>query len=1820
MFSTRSLCQQLFPTVIFCLFLNVAGAQFLQVTGAGTPPYTPQNLVSNVFLGDGVDVISVTYSGSNVAIGYFEGGLPSIGLDRGIVMTTGRAESNGAISLGCNEVGSDFASNDNGILTNDIDLESLTTAPLHDLAEYTITFVPTSDTLRFRYCFGSEEYPEYACSAYNDVFGFFIQGPGYPTPTNIAIIPNTTLPVAINNLHPANPLYSNCNALNAQYYHNNNMSNNQPSYDGYTSVFTAMAVVTPCQQYTIKLAIADAQDGIYDSGVFLEAKSFGTGSLHVAVATPTADGTVTEGCTQGAITFSLPNPSNQNTPIDYHIWGTATNGVDYQNIPTNLFIPAGQTKITIPVIAFEDHLTEAPEYIAVDVKRDPCHRDTVYLYIRDNGLVPPQLRPDTTICAGGAPLKLDGTLPITLPGPATFSYNTVATIPTKTTPLLAPINVFGVSPLTLGPGVIKSVCVNITHNWDDDLYMYLLTPGGQVMELSSHNGGNGHNYTNTCFMPNASVKINFPGPYAPSTAAPFTGDWLPQGLWTDLYGNYPTNGQWKLSIVDKATGFTGTLDNWSITFEPSYQVNYKWSPAVGLDCPTCPVANATPNANTVYSVIATDSYGCTVVDTVAINVNPALAAPQVSCGTVTGTTITFNWAAVPGSTGYEVNVNGTGWVPASGGLSHMVTGLTAGSSVTIQVRGISASFSCTANIGTGTCVTCEAPVTTPNIQGVTCFGGNTGTVKLVPDGINPPYTFKLGNTTNTTGMFQNLTAGNYTATVTDASGCSQVLPVNVPTPGQLIATTSVVQNVTCFGSTNGVANVVATGGTGAQSYKWSDPTGQTAPNAANLAAGIYTVTVTDGNGCTTVSTASITQPPVLAVSTTSVAAKCFNDATGSLTAAGNGGIPPFTYAWNNGPTTALNANIPAGGYTVTVTDGNGCAKAAFSTVGQPTQLAATTSSVNVGCHGGNSGSATVNPSGGTSAYSYLWNTTPPQTTATASGLTAQSYSVTITDAHGCTLTKTYSLTEPPALVLSVAKTDAKCKGNYDGTATVTATGGVGTVKYKWSDPTGQTSQTAKNLAAGTYTVTVTDANNCTTTVTVALTEPQAVQLSANVSDASCFGKTDGKITTSIQGGTSPYSWTWNTGANSANLANQPSGDYTVTMTDANGCSTTLTKTIGQTPEIVSTATPVPVRCFGNATGALSLNLSGGTPGYTVAWTGPTGYSGTGASINGLFAGNYTAIITDAKGCIQTQTAQIDQPASALALVLPAVSDTICFQATDGAATVNASGGTGPYNYLWSMAGQTGASITNLLSAPYTVTVTDAQGCSQSTTTFIAQKAQLFAVTGFQNPHCHNGDDGTAHLTAVFYGLDPANQNLFNYSWSTNPVQHKPVATGLKALTTYTVTITDSQGCTATQDVTVGNNGLFSPAVNAVNQVKCYGDNNGSAAVKGVGGAQPYSYLWSPGPTVQTDSLAQGLSTGTFRVTITDAFGCSVDTSVTITSPPPVKLELQATDVLCYGDQSGSATSLPSGGVPPYSYSWGNGVAMPTVANLAAGQAFLTITDQNGCSKSASVAIGQPSGPLRGSTGEVDPSCFGGHDGKVTFAAHGGTPPYRYALDNQPWNGSGIQIGIGAGTYTPHVIDHNGCLMDLEPITVKQPDKIELDLGPTITILLGQDTQLVAVVKNGQGAITYAWNPRDSTWLSCLNCQDPFVDSLYFSRYFNLRVKDSKGCVAEDNVLINVEKPRRIFVPTGFTPNGDGQNDALYVLGQSSAIVLKFQVFDRWGELIYEYRNSQVNDPVMGWDGTFRGKMMDPGVYVWVVEAKYMDGETEVLKGNTTLIR
>lgn len=371
--------------------------------------YTPQQLVQNFLIGQGVIASNISYTGVPQSIGYFyNGGTTNLGLDSGIVLASGDVTLIPNQSSG--SAGQNISLPGNSLLQSLI--PNFTT---YDAVLIEFDFIPVSDTIKFRYIFGSDEYPEFVNSSFNDVFGFFITSGINPNTgtfynnENIALIPGTTTPVTIDNVN---------SGMNSQYYIDNQYGSSI-EYDGFTTVLTAWARVIPCTNYHIVIGVADAGDHAYDSGVFLEAYSFSSASITTekTFSNSKVDSMAIEGCNNATITFRIPQTKTSNTVIPLSYAGTATAGADYSPLPSSVTIPAGQDSASITIVPAQDGITEPIETIKVIFPRN-CTNDTVYAYIKDNVPITTVTTPDTTLCSGATTLTTT-----TQGGISPYSYN-----------------------------------------------------------------------------------------------------------------------------------------------------------------------------------------------------------------------------------------------------------------------------------------------------------------------------------------------------------------------------------------------------------------------------------------------------------------------------------------------------------------------------------------------------------------------------------------------------------------------------------------------------------------------------------------------------------------------------------------------------------------------------------------------------------------------------------------------------------------------------------------------------------------------------------------------------------------------------------------------------------------------------------------------------------------------------------------------------------------------------------------------------------------------------------------------------------------------------------------------------------------------------------------------------------------------------------------------------------------------------------------------------------------------------------------------------
>ncbi len=957
-------------------------------------------------------------------------------------------------------------------------------------------------------------------------------------------------------------------------------------------------------------------------------------------------------------------------------------------------------------------------------------------------------------------------------------------------------------------------------------------------------------------------------------------------------------------------------------------------------------------------------------------------------------------------------------------------------------------FSVTATDAANRTAIASTTLVAPNALNMTfsfaaiCTGG---AVTATATGGTAPYTYNWGG--GRVGATQTgLTGGGYNVAVTDARGCAIYRFVNVPAA---FTTTLRIGELVCFGDCDAAIDALPQGGTAPFTYRWN--TGATTQSIVGIPSGTYSVTMTDANGCTSSATGTVANPPLTTLTTTVVAPTCGNS-NGSATATATGGRPPFSYRWSNGQIGATATGLGVGTYFVTSTDSKGCNRTATAVVTSNAGFTVAVTPTNASC-GGTNGSATATATGGTAPIRYAWST--GATTQTISNLSAGNYTVTVTDNSGCSVSATTTINAVGSLTILLTSTNAAC-GIANGTVTATPTSGTAPFRYLWSN--GATTSTIATLAAGTYNVTVTDANGCTASGQKSIIQTSSFDVNLDVRNIVCNGETNGQITAMVMGGSAPYIYRWSNGGTVAVIANLGVATYTVTVTDASGCTAIKSANITQ-PNAVTASIAATMTSCGTANGTATVTPGGGTPGYTYLWTNAS----TSASISGLGAGAYTVTVTDSRGCRATATTTIT--ASTTLDASGIVTNVKCNGGNTGGIALTVSGASGTVSYTWNT-GATTPSVSSLAAGNYSVTINDSRNCSVVKQFTVGQPNALTASVSGTMTACGTSN-GTATASAS------GGTSGYTFRWNTGATT--AAITGLAAAT-YTVTATDANLCTASSSITITASTALSVNVTTT-AVRCNGAATGSAVATPSGGAQPYTYSWSNGTTVvSTVANPSGLTAGTYLLTVNDAVGCSSSQVVTIAQPSAISIFLDVRDAVC-SSTSGSvvSTSSVSGGTQPYTYLWSNGATTLTLSNLSAGTYTLTVTDGNGCTKVASTTVNFIAPPTVTLT-PTNVSCNGGNTGAVTALATGGSAPYSYAWSNSATNST--ISGLTAGTYTVTVTDSRNCTA-IRSVTLTQPTAISI--SQVVTNATCTTAGSIAVTASGgTGTLTYLWSNGRTT--------------------------------------------------------------------------------------------------------------------------------------------
>jgi len=599
----------------------------------------------------------------------------------------------------------------------------------------------------------------------------------------------------------------------------------------------------------------------------------------------------------------------------------------------------------------------------------------------------------------------------------------------------------------------------------------------------------------------------------------------------------------------------------------------------------------------------------------------------------------------------------------------------------------------------------------------------------------------------------------------------------------------------------------------------------------------------------------------------------------------------------------------------------------------PGNLTLQLSSTDVSCYLGSDGSLTAIASGGPTPYQYIWEDAsgfPISTNATISNLSADTFFCTVTDSDGCQQSLTASVTQPSLITVQETIINAECNGSSSGQINLAVQGGITPYSYLWS--TGQTSVIVSNLNSGTYTVTVTDDNNCTIKKTYLIDEPTTLNVVENIIDVNCFGDASGGISLNVNGATSPYSYAWSSGETTQNITAKPASNYSVTVVDNNNCEYLYTYSITQPSQAISVLLNVKldVSCFGDNNGELAITATGGTPPYAYQWS--TGATNT--LLSNLTAGTYTLTVTDGNNCQLVESWNIIEP-QVLANQVTSTTDITCTGANDGTATLNVTGGSGPYTINWST-GESGLTANQLLPGDNTFTITDDQACTHTGFVTINEPAALnINLVSTVNATCLTSSDGTIEITATG-GTSP-----YTYNWSTG--SNSNLLTGL-TIGEYFVTVTDDNSCSSVALFVVD-----PPAFTlnpSIQQPTCSGNMDGSIVVNPTGDGAPFTFTWFDG---STQNGINSLAAGSYDLTITDANNCSTFETLEVDLPIGISLLASSSDITCSNMSTGNLYATASGGTSPYTYQWedaqGNSV---NTTNLPAGDYYVTVTDANNC--------------------------------------------------------------------------------------------------------------------------------------------------------------------------------------------------------------------------------------------------------------------------------
>ncbi|MAW30982.1 MAG: hypothetical protein CMD15_03665 [Flavobacteriales bacterium] len=1043
-----------------------------------------------------------------------------------------------------------------------------------------------------------------------------------------------------------------------------------------------------------------------------------------------------------------------------------------------------------------------------------------------------------------------------------------------------------------------------------------------------------------------------------------------------------------------------------------------------------------------------------------------------------------------------------------------------------------------------------------------CYNSNTGSAGIVSvlNGSNQ-YIYNWTNG-DTTSNITNLGPGNYDCIITDQNWqqCTDTISISIDEPDSLNITENI-NPLLCFGDSNASINLTINGGISPYNEIWAN--GIT-PN--NLGPGIYSYTITDSNGCTLNDSIIILEPVELTstISSTDITNCIIDDGTIDLNV--GGGTGQISYTWSNGSTNEDLVNLSTGTYFVVISDSNNCILTDTAVIDNYISLLNITLSSplyngeNLICYGDNSGSISSTTTGGVGQLIYTWSN--GQTATSISNLSAGTYSLNIIDGLGCSATESIILSEPDELTSTYTKSDVSCFNANDGSAIVNFFGGTtgsvpGDTNYilAWQglttilfNPIAQfeTSVVSPNgIPAGIYPYSVTDLNGCTIYDTITIIEPDSLFITYTTSNYSgfeiaCAGENSGEINIQVNGGTAPFNHYLNgVNQNSYNITNLVAGNYIDSIIDFYGCSTSVSITLYEPDTLNSSLTSTQLDCYGDCDGEIYSNINGGVSPYNLQWNN----GDTTDTITGICDGSYNLSITDQNGCNENATISLIEP-DGINIVLDSLLDVNNYGGSDGAIYMTLSGGTSPYNIVWTNDNtfiSYNEDQTNLSADLYFLEITDDNSCIYYDTLEITQPPSLFiTLDGSTNAICFDSCNGEINITAN------GGDSSYFYFW-TGPNGFTSTSEDISNLCHGEYILTLDDGISSITDTF----NIFQPQPFVYNliidSINCYDDFT-QAEINIWGGTQPYTYNWSTGG----NNYFTSLNAGTHSVFVLDINGCSMFESFTINNPDSIISIATTSNTSCFGGNDGSTNiNIISGGTPPFMFSSNNGLTYQnsnTFSNLSFGNYSIIISDSNNCLDSINIQINEP-GEIYSTTSSDSLSCYNACDGNVYVSAFGGTPPYNYSWDYGTNN-------LCAGLYNVIITDSNNCT-SVNNAIVSEPDPLLINISIS-------DSTLVAT----SGYNSYQWYSADGNVINGAT-NETFTPNTVGEYY----VVVNNGECEETSYSINYDITNLLEIEDNLQIYPNPSSGMITIIGSG---ITRISIYNTLGNQLYKVEKNNIN--------------------------------------------